>query len=1464
MATEKFDDSWQDVDFEDLEKIIKTEVGELREGVYRQSVTPNPDGVSVQVTNYDKKGKVINSYKVLQTQSEADGVLVVLAVDGTSISYLKGTPSMSVRYRVNCVVGGAYDAAWTARYYIVKDITSGNTEETLVGTYSPIGSTEETVHSTPNLVKFLSSSNTSVTDQLIVEISSASLGRTARRIFNITSVYAEISLYKSYTNLNIARINRSDIQYVTNFAADNATLHVKTESIFGGNEKEYQVTNISSDLSAKTVSFSGEQEGERRVSAYIGINNDAAQSETIRTEMLVVGTSTRGSTMVAIDDVSGAVQYEDYTMRFGVFAANQSSAEAKVSIIDSKGNVTADATFVMTCSTTDNPDGGIPAEYTFSVPSPSFKIKVECNGYARTLECTAKDSSINWEIVEGAVLELNAKGRTNTQANADVWESNGVRVQFKDVEFSNEGGETANGWKDSQCLHLNGAAKAVIPFYPFYDTASYSASEYRGGGILAKGRTISCKFRVTNLIDISKPIISCYDEDAKLGFIIFGDSVYARIGRELMQRFDADQTSSTNNRRFAVGTENEVTITIESLYEGNVKKNPEVKMFINGEIAASTNITTMNTLSQTKEIPITVEAEGASVDTFYVCCYDKCLTAQDVHRNFVMRKNSQAEMIEAYKKNNFDIQTLQGGIEYCKAQSLKENGNCSIVVTTDIREGITSTSATDSTRLQQLHLYFFKGGKVDADRSIKYVARFGGALRIRVQGTSTAAMPKKNLRYDGRIEDGIYAVKWNESANDWYEINEENIAAGHVKLVKKLSIVINSTDDIPCTLLTTKTNYNESTATRNLPNALWCNDAINALAKAYPEDYANLLTPPQKEDARVRQTINGVPALQYYYNLDNETLSFTGKVDIITDKSNQGVFGFTSDEDYSVELRSNTSDVCNFKTSDLTRSGELLEDGITAGNDDLEYRYPDVKSQFGKDFIGRDTAIQRLWDFVYNCSPDHIGYESANGVVSAHSYLSITGRVPYITDDNTADGNRTYTVEPQTSKNVFYAEMSDWRVSDTYEYRKLKFFAEFHRYAVVPVFVFNGLVSHTNLWTDQRAKNQFFTHYKGDVDEESGNYILRLLIYDIDTSWRMDNDSRLRYDFTRLYSDPGIYDDDRSTLWVLMDACFQTEYKLMYQRLANLGFYSLAVMQRYYRKNQAEAYNETIYNADTEYKYLDTVTEGASSTDQRYKAHGSAVEDLDWWMQGRLYFVGGQYFTINDKASEYAQSSITLNLSPSTNYGDSTIRVTSYERNFVNILQGTRFLNRGYMEAYRDGGYADISLGSLFTTSSDYRIMIFGHKQVRSLGDISPLKITNIESTGIVRFVDMLIGSEEEGYENNVFSGFGKAVYAACEEVNTANCKVYEEGDLSNFPVIRKANFKGCDAMSSFRLPVSGTIEELHLPKNLQSLNISGKPKLQIIDIEGVGKINEMSIVSGDNEAVAAFALNVLAQIYNY
>ena len=63
---------------------------------------------------------------------------------------------------------------------------------------------------------------------------------------------------------------------------------------------------------------------------------------------------------------------------------------------------------------------------------------------------------------------------------------------------------------------------------------------------------------------------------------------------------------------------------------------------------------------------------------------------------------------------------------------------------------------------------FFKNGEVDIERSIKYAANKDGALRMRIQGTSTAFEFRKNNRYDGRGKDNndlrLYVFHWSKAA----------------------------------------------------------------------------------------------------------------------------------------------------------------------------------------------------------------------------------------------------------------------------------------------------------------------------------------------------------------------------------------------------------------------------------------------------------------------------------------------------------------------------------------------------------------------------------------------------------------------------------------------------------------------------------------------------------------------------
>ena len=770
-------------------------------------------------------------------------VLSVSLVNATN-SYSRDVEDFTVSYKVSNLLNNELDADWTATYFIIQNYGSGGTTRTQVGNpFSPAVYTEETVYTTPNLAPYLSNTADSV-DRLIIHVVNNNTGKEAERTLNLTCVYADLSLYNTTDNLNVAKINRNAIQYITRYQGSTADLKVTTQSIFGGNEKTYTLSNVVSNTTPKTVSLDESETGVRKIDAYLSLNGGAAESSHVSLEMIKVDANTQTGTFIATRDIKDAIVYEDYTVYFGVYDANKTTANITVQIIDSNDTIISEATISANCGTLTS--DGVTSSYTFAVPSSNFSIKFLKEGNEiRTINATAETSDISWQITEGQELFLTAKGRTNAQLNANVWENNGYSTTFTDVEFEPSAINSGNGWYNSQSLHLTGDARARINIAPLYDRTRYNSGNYVGGGIFATGRTISTKIKVTNVNNQDDKIVSCWDETNQFGFYIRPDAIYAKIyGKEIVQDFNADQTSSTNNRRFSDNSEIEVTLTIGKCFNGENRVDPEVFLYVNGEIAGFTTIThTDDIVSQSKQTFMDFGCSGANLDLYYVRVYNKVLTKDEVYHNYVMSLNSQNDIKLAFDKNNYDLNSINDAINYCKAQSLKPNGNCSIVVTTELREGVTNTKDTNDGLKHELWCLFFKDGKVDTTRTRKYVAVKEKGLRIRVQGTSTAAMPVKNLRYDAKGE--CYLVYWNPETDWWYDIDE------NTEKVSKLAIILEE-GDIPCSLLTTKTNYNESTATRNLPNAMWVEDAINALYDANPTKYNDIITPKQKLNRKVR------------------------------------------------------------------------------------------------------------------------------------------------------------------------------------------------------------------------------------------------------------------------------------------------------------------------------------------------------------------------------------------------------------------------------------------------------------------------------------------------------------------------------------------------------------------------------------------------------------------------------------
>ena len=123
-------------------------------------------------------------------------------------------------------------------------------------------------------------------------------------------------------------------------------------------------------------------------------------------------------------------------------------------------------------------------------------------------------------------------------------------------------------------------------------------------------------------------------------------------------------------------------------------------------------------------------------------------------------------------------------------------------------------------------------------------------------------------------------------------------------------------DSIPTNTFTFKTDYASSEGANNVE-----------LARLYNE-ISPYKTPPQLEDARVRQGIDGFPIVIFHN--DGVDTKFIGKFNFNNDKKTPEIFGFAG-ADQSWEIRNNTSDRVIWKNDDFSGTDWL---------NDFEARYP--------------------------------------------------------------------------------------------------------------------------------------------------------------------------------------------------------------------------------------------------------------------------------------------------------------------------------------------------------------------------------------------------------------------------------------------------------------------------------------------------------------------------------------------
>lgn len=500
-------------------------------------------------------------------------------------------------------------------------------------------------------------------------------------------------------------------------------------------------------------------------------------------------------------------------------------------------------------------------------------------------------------------------------------------------------------------------------------------------------------------------------------------------------------------------------------------ENRLIYVYINGNMSGSIQYPADDDFSQQTPVNISIGSNDCVINLYCIRVYDNDLTRHQMLDNWIADSQNVDDLLYRYQHNNvfneygsIVISKLPGDLPYL------------VITSTELPTYKGDKKVVSGYYVDPLYPEFsftFENAEID------------------VQGTSSAGYERKNFK-----------IKFKGG----FTINGEQVAKYALR---------GSTQSIPTATFTFKADVASSEGANNVE-----------LVRLY-NDICPYKTPPQTEDSRIRQGIDGFPIVMFQDN--GETVTFIGKYNFNNDKGTENVYGF-SDGAESWEILNNTSSRVNWKSADFTGEEWL---------NDFEGRYPDG-----------------------NTDPANLA-ALASWIVS--------------TDQSTATNEALST--SVTYDGVTYDK-------DTAAYRLAKFKNEAADHFEINDLLFYYLFTELFLMVDSRAKNAFPTFFNGhkwiwfpyDMDTAIGINNEGSLVFD----YSLEDIDKVE--------GANVFNGQESVLWVNVRAAFHDEIAALYQTLRSGGKLSYAAVEQQFEDHQAK-WPEAIFNEDAWYKYLAPLVE---------------------------------------------------------------------------------------------------------------------------------------------------------------------------------------------------------------------------------------------------------------------------------
>lgn len=742
----------------------------------------------------------------------------------------------------------------------------------------------------------------------------------------------------------------------------------------------------------------------------------------------------------------------------------------------------------------------------------------------------------------------------------------------------------------------------------------------------AYGKTIEFEYAVRDVHSRATTVIECNKAYNALTGECVVNNAYGFYATPDTAVFSSDGTQVSCNYK------DDERIRVSITVEADSTDSRFVSIYLDGVLSGIQHYES-DMFQQNNAVPILLGSNDCCLDLYSIRVYNKALSHSQILDNFIADK-ADPNVKQQLVTENAILDSVTKKISY---DEVKKLGNIPIITFT----GAMPTYKGDKKKASEgngVH-FLFEDPARSSEPLINCVLK-----EIDVQGTSSQFYVRKNwkIKFDDKIEHMPGAIK------------------------EKTYCI--------------KVDYAEATGTHNTG----CANYVETLY-----DRLKVTLPPQKDDSRVRTTIQGFPCVIFEKATETSEPVFASKGNFNYDKGAEKAFGF-SQEYYDAfgvecwEFCNNTSDACNLV-------GPIKPDW----SDDFEPRYVPDSYNFDKieDLLELKEAaakdppegtitphqLELLSTLQASCIKNF--KDMHDWVVSTAPYKLVGGvRVP-ITQQPLP--------KPVTYEGTTYT-------ADDKDFRLAKFKAEFKKYfnmhyaSIYYVFTFFALM------TDQRAKNMFLTRWAKPVvqneatgtwwvgDEDSGISIESAAptmlmsddgkqyyningettpahywfpyFYDNDTIFGINNEGALVFDYFHedidqietsnidengnvVKSTANVYNGQNSILWNNFRECFPAEISNTYKTLRKSGSEKLSYnsLVDCFITNGSDKWSAMIYNEDAEYKYVSMArykheheengkkVYGIDASNL-YQVRGTGEQHLRYFLANRLKYCDSKWY----------------------------------------------------------------------------------------------------------------------------------------------------------------------------------------------------------------------------------------------